>query len=142
MDLSYLLERFGEDAISTGFKQLNTVLVDLLVDFGLVTFIPLNINDSTSLKNVSQHIDKASGYFYSSLTEYNETMAPPLGFNVTPDMLTPDVPLPAPADATMSRKPDVHPDMVMEEDEEDDDDGGEMVGAVDSEDDDGEWQTQ
>lgn len=88
LDLRYLLNRLEEpdDAddedqialeprhvpISTSrlaerFRRLNEVLVDVIEDYSLVSFVPLQIQDPMTLQKVVAAIDKANGYVFTNV---------------------------------------------------------------------------
>nr|XP_048290044.1 GPN-loop GTPase 2 [Myodes glareolus] len=64
LDLSYLLEHLASDPFFSHYRQLNEKLVQLIEDYSLVSFIPLNIQDKDSIQRVLQSVDKANGYCF------------------------------------------------------------------------------
>ncbi|KDO32789.1 hypothetical protein SPRG_02487 [Saprolegnia parasitica CBS 223.65] len=47
------------------FRRMNEVLIEVIEDFSLVSFVPLQIEDVESLQRVTQTIDKSNGYVFS-----------------------------------------------------------------------------
>ncbi|KAM4873126.1 GPN-loop GTPase 2 [Thomomys bottae] len=64
LDLSYLLDHLASDPFFRHYRQLNEKLVQLIEDYSLVSFIPLNIQDKDSIQRVLQAVDKANGYCF------------------------------------------------------------------------------
>uniref|UniRef100_A0A8C0ZXC9 GPN-loop GTPase 2 n=1 Tax=Castor canadensis TaxID=51338 RepID=A0A8C0ZXC9_CASCN len=64
LDLSYLLDHLASDPFFSNYRQLNEKLVQLIEDYSLVSFIPLNIQDKDSIQRVLQAVDKANGYCF------------------------------------------------------------------------------
>lgn len=62
MDLKYLLETELESLFFERYKKLSMALVDIIQDYGLVTFIPLNIQQAEDILKVLQTADRANGY--------------------------------------------------------------------------------
>ncbi|XP_028936692.1 GPN-loop GTPase 2 [Ornithorhynchus anatinus] len=62
LDLSYLVDHLASDPFFRHYRRLNEKLVQLIEDYSLVSFIPLNIQDKESLRRVLQAVDKANGY--------------------------------------------------------------------------------
>lgn len=70
LDLNYLLEQLSDDPLFTKFKKLNSLICDVVQDFSLVSYHPLNIQKKDNLINIMQKIDQANGYLYGGLDEY------------------------------------------------------------------------
>ncbi|GBF89287.1 GPN-loop GTPase [Raphidocelis subcapitata] len=66
-DLSYLVGSMGNDAFSARHRRLSSELCELVSDFGLLSFLPLAIEDKQSLQAVLHAVDKANGALYASL---------------------------------------------------------------------------
>ncbi|EDL30057.1 ATP binding domain 1 family, member B [Mus musculus] len=64
LDLSYLLEHLASDPFFRRYRQLNGKLVQLVEDYSLVSFIPLNIQVVATSQRVLQAVDKANGYCF------------------------------------------------------------------------------
>ncbi|KAM9111230.1 GPN-loop GTPase 2 isoform 1-T1 [Megaptera novaeangliae] len=64
LDLSYLLDHLASDPFFRHYRQLNEKLVQLIEDYSLVSFIPLNIQDKESIQRVLKAVDKANGYCF------------------------------------------------------------------------------
>lgn len=71
LDLDYLLESLDDGVFTKKFKKLNAAIVGLVQDYGLVSFVPLNVFSEKSLLNLKSSIDKANGYIYGSGEERN-----------------------------------------------------------------------
>ncbi|GLE08345.1 hypothetical protein PINS_up019410 [Pythium insidiosum] len=54
-------------ALATKFRRMNEALIDVVEDFSLVSFLPLQIEDGECLQRVIQAIDKANGYVFTSV---------------------------------------------------------------------------
>ncbi|KAG2824116.1 hypothetical protein PC118_g11236 [Phytophthora cactorum] len=88
LDLRYLLDRLDEpddaedeDQISLEprhttapnsrlaerFRRMNEALVDVIEDFSLVSFLPLQIQDPATIQKVVAAIDKASGFVFTGV---------------------------------------------------------------------------
>ncbi|XP_014242426.1 GPN-loop GTPase 2 [Cimex lectularius] len=68
LDLKYILEYLEEECGSTRMKfhKFNEALSDLIENYGLVSFLPLNIVDKRMMNNIKNSFDKANGYIYHS----------------------------------------------------------------------------
>lgn len=65
LDLHQLIDTFEEQSgFMSKFKKLNEKIVEVVENYGLVTFIPLTVKDEGTMGNVMTHIDKANGYIY------------------------------------------------------------------------------
>lgn len=82
LDLRYLLDRLDEDddeegelqlepreptLLSARFRRMNESLIDVIEDFSLVSFHPLQIQDADMLQRLTQAIDKSNGYVFTSV---------------------------------------------------------------------------
>lgn len=89
LDLRYLLDRLDEqnddieedgnaaaldlpvtrvpNALQERFRRMNEALIDVIEDFSLVSFLPLQIEDGQSLQKLIQAIDKANGFVFTSV---------------------------------------------------------------------------
>ncbi|XP_038613935.1 GPN-loop GTPase 2 [Tachyglossus aculeatus] len=66
LDLSYLVDHLASDPFFRRYRRLNEKLVQLIEDYSLVSFIPLNIQDKESIRRVLQAVDKANGYGFGA----------------------------------------------------------------------------
>ncbi|XP_072103279.1 GPN-loop GTPase 2 [Mobula birostris] len=66
LDLSYLLDHLVKDPFFKNFRQLNKKLVEVIQDYSLVSFIPLNVQDKEAMKQVMKAVDKANGYCFGN----------------------------------------------------------------------------
>lgn len=71
MDLSYLLEHLATDPFFKKFHSLNKKLAEVIQDYSLVSFTPLNVQDKESMMQVLRTVDKANGYCFGDLEERN-----------------------------------------------------------------------
>jgi GPN-loop GTPase len=69
LNLSYLVETLDSDRFLTKFKKLNKKICDVVSDYSLLSFIPLNIQKKSSIIKCIQQIDRANGFIYGN---YNE----------------------------------------------------------------------
>lgn len=67
MDLRYLLETELESPFYEKYRQLTKALVEVIEDNGLVSFIPLNIQQAEDIHAVLQMADRANGYLVDDL---------------------------------------------------------------------------
>jgi hypothetical protein len=74
-DLSYLLPHLeAESAVGDKFKGLNEAIVQLVEDFGLVSFETLAVEDKRSMMSLLQVIDRAGGYAFGGAEGANDTV--------------------------------------------------------------------
>nr|XP_009491964.1 PREDICTED: GPN-loop GTPase 2 [Pelecanus crispus] len=64
LDLSYLVDHLASDPFFRNYRRLNEKLVEVIEDYSLVSFIPLNVQDKESMRQVMQAVDKANGYSF------------------------------------------------------------------------------
>lgn len=69
LDLSYLTQRLADDPFTARYKALNQALAEVVEDFSLVQFHPLNVQDQDMMDALTRVIDKACGYLYTSQAE-------------------------------------------------------------------------
>lgn len=79
LDLSYLLQHLNSSEKSKKFEKLNAALVDLIQDFSLVRFLPLNIQDVSTMLPVVKMIDKCNGSAYAQEFDLLNVAATPVG---------------------------------------------------------------
>jgi GTPase SAR1 family protein len=53
-------------------RKLHEALVEVIDDFGLVKFYPLNIEDASSVGRVVGQVDKCNGYIFGSVGEFKD----------------------------------------------------------------------
>lgn len=76
-DLSYLLPHLAEESpvtLHTKFEGLNNAIVELVQDFGLVSFETLAVEDKKSMMTLLQAIDRAGGYAFGGAEGANDTV--------------------------------------------------------------------
>jgi hypothetical protein len=75
-DLSYLLPHLEAEspAIGSKFAGLNKAIAELVVDFGLVGFETLAVEDKLSMTHLLQVIDRAGGYAFGGAEGANDTI--------------------------------------------------------------------
>lgn len=66
-DLRYLVDGMGDSRFSRRFQKLSRGLCEVVEDFGLLSFLPLAIEDREAVGRVLQEVDKANGYVFSQL---------------------------------------------------------------------------
>lgn len=67
LDLSYLCESLSDDVILKKFKKLNEKMCEVVSDFSLLSFLPLNIQKRSNVLRCMQSVDRANGYVYGNL---------------------------------------------------------------------------
>lgn len=76
-DLSYLLPHLAEEnpvMRNNKFEGLNNAIVELVEDFGLVSFETLAVEDKKSMMTLLQAIDRAGGYAFGGAEGANDTV--------------------------------------------------------------------
>ena len=58
-----------EDPFTAKHRKLTKAITELVQDYGLVTFIPLNVDSKEMMLNVRNAVDKANGYCFGSTVE-------------------------------------------------------------------------
>lgn len=66
LDLQFLLQELDQTSFSKKFHKLNKGLVDVIENYGLVSFLPLSIASEESIRNVRAAADKANGYVFGA----------------------------------------------------------------------------
>uniref|UniRef100_A0A8B9NCP4 GPN-loop GTPase 2 n=1 Tax=Accipiter nisus TaxID=211598 RepID=A0A8B9NCP4_9AVES len=64
LDLSYLVDHLASDPFFRNYRRLNEKLVEVIEDYSLVSFVPLNVQDKESMRQVMKAVDKANGYSF------------------------------------------------------------------------------
>jgi len=73
-DLSYLLPELAKETATAKFEGLNKAIVELVEEFGLVSFETLAVEDKKSMMHLLQVIDRAGGYAFGSAEGANDTV--------------------------------------------------------------------
>ena len=76
-DLSYLLSHLADESPvkrHSKFAGLNKAIVDLVEDFGLVSFETLAVEDKRSMMTLLQAIDRTGGYAFGGAEGANDTV--------------------------------------------------------------------
>lgn len=76
-DLSFLLPHLEAESSRLShskFGALNTAIIDLVEEFGLVAFETLAVEDKKSMMNLLTAIDRASGYAFGPAEGANDTI--------------------------------------------------------------------
>lgn len=76
-DLSFLLPHLEAESsrlAHSKFGALNTAIIDLVEEFGLVAFETLAVEDKKSMMNLLRAIDRASGYAFGPAEGANDTI--------------------------------------------------------------------
>lgn len=74
LDLSYLIDRLPTSEHLSRYTKLNECLVDVVERYGLVSFMPLHVEDKESMLSILKMADKANGYMYGSGEERDLNM--------------------------------------------------------------------
>lgn len=70
LNLDYLCDALDENRfLGAKFKSLNRKICDVVQDFSLVSFVPLNIQRKQSILKCIQSVDAANGYLYGHLDD-------------------------------------------------------------------------
>jgi len=68
LDLPHLAQHMADDPhVPPKYHRLNEALTDVLDDYNMLSFTPLNIQDKESVHNVLKIVDKANGYVFTGL---------------------------------------------------------------------------
>lgn len=76
-DLSYLVPLMAQESsvmANSKFEGLNKAIIELVEDFGLVSFETLAVEDKKSMITLLQAIDRAGGYAFGSAEGANDTV--------------------------------------------------------------------
>ena len=65
LDLQQLL-RYHHGRVPSRYRRLSAALAEVVEDYGLLAFHPLDVRDDDSLRAVLKSIDKANGYVYGA----------------------------------------------------------------------------
>jgi hypothetical protein len=71
LDLTFLVDALDSKPEFKKYKKLNEAIVSMVEDYGLVTFQPLDANETRSLARLYKVIDKANGYAFGASEEQN-----------------------------------------------------------------------
>jgi len=63
LDLNYLIDRIIDDPFMNRFKQLSQAIANIVEDYSLVKFVPLDINQPQNVIDLMKMVDKANGFF-------------------------------------------------------------------------------
>eukprot|EP00242_Pyramimonas_sp_CCMP2087_P013125 CAMPEP_0198213160 /NCGR_PEP_ID=MMETSP1445-20131203/28707_1 /TAXON_ID=36898 /ORGANISM="Pyramimonas sp., Strain CCMP2087" /LENGTH=253 /DNA_ID=CAMNT_0043887771 /DNA_START=434 /DNA_END=1195 /DNA_ORIENTATION=+ len=84
LDLGYLMEHFDANPyLSKKYRKLSAGLCELVEDFSLVSFTPLNIEDKESVQALVALVDKSNGYVFSGLHAHTKAGDYPPEFSYT-----------------------------------------------------------
>ncbi|XP_014674909.1 PREDICTED: GPN-loop GTPase 2-like isoform X2 [Priapulus caudatus] len=64
LDLSYVMEAWKDDPLTSKFKKFNEALCGVIEDYSLVSFHTLAIQDRESVLRLLKTVDKANGYIF------------------------------------------------------------------------------
>ncbi|MEW5315685.1 MAG: hypothetical protein WDW38_007095 [Sanguina aurantia] len=70
-DMSHLMATMGDDMFSKRFRKLTRGLCECVEDFGLVSFVPLAIQDKDSIQRLLVLVDKANGHVYAAMAGHS-----------------------------------------------------------------------
>lgn len=65
--MRYLIESEPESPFHRKYRNLSEAICDVIDDYSLVFFVPLNIQKAEDIKNIMQIVDKANGYCIDDL---------------------------------------------------------------------------
>lgn len=71
LDLHYLVDAIADDPFMKKYKKLNEAMTELIENYSLVSFIPLDIRSKERMLNIRNSVDKANGYCFGSDEERN-----------------------------------------------------------------------
>uniref|UniRef100_A0A0V0G835 GPN-loop GTPase 2 n=1 Tax=Triatoma dimidiata TaxID=72491 RepID=A0A0V0G835_TRIDM len=66
LDLNYILEYLQSDKLTAKYKKFNSAIIGMIENYSLISFVPLNVEDTKTLIKVHQAVDKANGYIYAA----------------------------------------------------------------------------
>lgn len=75
LDLSYLMSNKNskkdkfQPKLAKKYRKLNQALCEVVQDYSLVSYIPLNVQDRLSVEKVNNTIDKANGFIFGHLKD-------------------------------------------------------------------------
>lgn len=69
LDLKFLLDALDNTPGTSKYKKLNEAIVDMVEEYGLVSFQPLDANRTESLVRLYKMVDKANGYAFNANEE-------------------------------------------------------------------------
>ncbi|XP_064474534.1 GPN-loop GTPase 2-like [Ornithodoros turicata] len=71
LNLSHLADTLSDDPVMKKYKMLNEAIAGVVEYYGLVSFVPLDIQDKECMWNVLKTCDKANGYIFGQSEEQN-----------------------------------------------------------------------
>lgn len=63
LDLEYLVDGLDADPLTAQYKSLNSAVASVIENYGLVSFLPLDVQNEKLLTKVAQAVDKCVGRF-------------------------------------------------------------------------------
>jgi GTPase SAR1 family protein len=90
LDLNYLTDTLDSDRFLAKFKTLNKKICDVVQDFNLVSYVPLNIQKKKSIIRCIQAVDQANGYLFGHMDDQEMMGAVAGDFNDIEDEDTDD----------------------------------------------------
>ncbi len=63
LDLEYLVNVLDADPLTAKYKSLNTAVAQIVENYGLVSFLPLDVENQKLLTKIAQAVDKCVGRF-------------------------------------------------------------------------------
>lgn len=73
-DLSRLVEMISDDPFLKKYKKLTNSLAEIIENYGLVSYVPLDINKREMLCNVLNLVDKANGFYISDMSSNQDVL--------------------------------------------------------------------
>jgi len=65
LDLEYLVDVLDADPLTAKYKSLNSAVATIIENYGLVSFLPLDVQNEKLLTKIAQAVDKCVGRFVS-----------------------------------------------------------------------------
>lgn len=67
-NLNYLVDRISDDPFLKRYKKLTESLASIIENYGLVSYLPLNVRDEDKLRRVLKAVDRANGFYVTTMT--------------------------------------------------------------------------
>lgn len=66
LDLEYLVDVLDADPMTAQYKSLNRAVASVVENYGLVSFLPLDVENQKLIEKIAQAVDKCVGRFVQS----------------------------------------------------------------------------
>ncbi|OTF74336.1 hypothetical protein BLA29_010481, partial [Euroglyphus maynei] len=67
-DLNRLVERISDDPRLARYKKLTESIASIIENYSIVSYVPLNINDTETITKVITLVDRANGFYIADLS--------------------------------------------------------------------------